>query len=129
MRFLLAFGCLPVPVFYVNDLPLAGQVRIYGIPIVLIEKRYEFDIGLHHHELEHVERFWREFPFYYWRNKNDQAFRLHNEATAYARQLKFAANPAASYIHFLAFLYNDYDFDTVRPKIKKAFDDAITRRG
>jgi len=36
-----------------------GQVRFFGLPVVLIAENYRNDAGLMAHELEHVAQFWR----------------------------------------------------------------------
>jgi len=128
VRFIFAFDWLPVPVFYVKTLRLAGQIKIYGIPVILIKEQYRDDVGLHYHELEHVEQFWRAFPFYYWKNRDNQSFRLKNEASAYARQLTYAPSDS-NYNQFLVFLYNDYGFTMGRRKIRIIFDNVVARKG
>lgn len=128
MTWLKAFGWLPVPVFYVKALRLAGQMKIYGIPVILIEEQYRDDVGLHHHELEHVEQFWRAFPLYYWKYKIDPTFKLQSESEAYARQLAYAPSES-SYNTFLMFLYNDYNFTIERQEIRMILDEAIDRKG
>jgi len=58
VRWLFAFGWIPVPVFYVRWLPFGAGGVSWIVAIFILEK-YRADEGLHQHELTHARQAWR----------------------------------------------------------------------
>ncbi|MDP1907312.1 MAG: hypothetical protein Q8K85_03350 [Hyphomicrobium sp.] len=96
MRWVRAFGWLPVPVFYVRGLFAGGFAPLV---LILIDEKYRADEGLHQHELEHIEQAYRllllphALLYVLFRR-----YRLRSEVAAYRRQI--AAYGAGASIEF-----------------------------
>ena len=82
------FKLIPVPVFYMDDMPeiVGGQAK--GA-IIRIRPRYYSDEGIHQHELAHVELFWAIFGLKVFVAAVSKTFRIWNEARAYRVQMRY----------------------------------------
>jgi hypothetical protein len=112
-----AFGWLPIPVFYVEDLGgFAGKG--FGFWILVLEQ-YRTDRGLHEHELEHCEQALLTLlvghKLLYWLSRR---YRLLAEVQAYRRQI--AAYGAGASIEFaVQFLATRYDLQITEAEARR----------
>lgn len=114
MKWLKAFGWIPVPVFYTENMDekFGGMMRIIVIPMIFIRPKYrDTDLGIHMHELEHAEQAWRHLLLFhallYWLSDR---YRLWAEVVAYRRQI--ACYPEGTSIDFAVnALTSKYDLD------------------
>lgn len=74
----------PALIVYTDDLPEAVGGRASG-PYIRIRPKYRNDIGIHKHELAHVEMFWLTLGL----GNLSKKFKLWNEARAYRIQMKY----------------------------------------
>lgn len=88
MKWLWAFGWIPVPVFYTDIIePWGGKQILF---FILLRPKYkDVDEGIHMHELEHVEQAWKLLLiFHSFAYMLSRKYRLWAEVRAYRRQIQ-----------------------------------------
>lgn len=88
----------------------AGTVKIFLIPVIIIDPAYKDDEGLLAHEQTHVDQAWRCIfpPIHALRYNLDKDYRLKCEVEAYRKQLEYSPN---SVLHFANYLATRYGLD------------------
>lgn len=108
MKWLWAFGWIPVPVFYTDLIePWGGKQILF---FILLRPKYKgLDAGIHMHELEHVEQAWRLLLiFHSLAYLLIRKYRLWAEVKAYRRQIA-VYGPEASIEFAVSALANKYN--------------------
>lgn len=100
MKKIYAYGWIPVTVEYTEDMPegYGGYARCFPLPHIAIRPKYENDVGLHAHELDHAELMWLFGVVGFWVLYKVRRFRQYSEVRAYRRQI--ACYPAGTSIEF-----------------------------
>lgn len=113
MKILLAFGWIPVPVFYVNWSWLIGGFT--PCVCIFMLERYRTDVGLHQHELLHAEQAYKMLlVFYALAYILSRRFRLDVEIAGYKRQMQYPSSnngPAITIDQAAQYLSQDYHLD------------------
>ena len=116
MKWLFAFGWIPVPVFYVSKLFAGG---FSPLVCIFIQSKYRTDEGLHIHELNHIEQAYKmfllPFGFMYLVSKD---FRLKVEIDSYKKQIAFYG-PGQSIEFAVRILATDYGLGKTEKEIRE----------
>lgn len=149
MRWMFAFGFIPVPVFYIEKMKGRRAGVSHGFYIRIL-KKYKEDKGIHRHELVHCEQFYfvgaiaasiicflmvssygceyaglalAGLPLHGLLYKLLPKYRYWAELVAYREQLRFAKDREKRASTFAGFIANYYglkvDFEAVRVDLLK----------
>lgn len=111
-KWIKVFGFWPVPLYYVDSLPMGGRATYYWLLCwIEILYKYRYDEGLEAHEVRHCEQQLRSFGLHALRNRN-RDYRLEAEAECYAVQYLKTPSPKLSL--FVDYLFGKYDLRTSR---------------
>jgi len=104
-------------IIYVSNKPNGFAGYTYPF-VILINKKYENDIGLLQHELTHIKQIYRTFGLHLFLYLFSKKYRLKAEVEAYRAQLKYSPNSLDKFAMYLSTKYNlNIDFKEAKERI------------